>query len=280
MRNISQIALSLILLLAASAFAYDGPVIVDDANFLDGEQLLKIENTINRLNAENNYLLVLLTVPSIEGQNIDSYSRAIVKVWDIRSDEGKDDGVLMLMVRDTKTVYFRIGEDADFDNELSVYLTSEILQPAFESRDYFEALQNAFTVIREGIPGESRAYLLWLIPLPLIVLVFLFANTLNRQKRKCVHCGASISPIVSRCPVCLGDLRPWAIGDKAPQKEMDVILDSTDLHRIQFLRWLDLRFLMWQSTSFGGFTAGGPGEVPKKKSDREPFDGPAVIGGF
>lgn len=280
MRSFIKILLAMILSVAGTALAYDGPVIVDDANLLDGEQLVQIENAIEKLNSEGNYLLVLLTVPSIEGQNIDSYAKAVMQVWGIKSSEGGDNGVLMLLVRDTKTVYFMIGEDADFDHDFTAYLTTEILQPAFESENYFEALQDAFKVLREGIPGESKTYLFWIIPLLFFVLVFIFANTLNRRKRKCPHCGAAIPPIVSRCPKCLGDLRHWAVGESTLQTEPDVILDSSDLHRLQSLRWLDLRFLMWQSTSFGGFTAGGPGELPEKKSDRGPFEGPVMTGGF
>lgn len=280
MARFAYIVLAALMVLFAAALAYDNPVIVDDANLLDGEQLVRIENLIENLNAANDYLLVLLTVPTIEGQKIESYSRAIMQVWDIRSREDLDDGVLLLLVRDTKTVHFRVGEDAEIDAELLEHVRTQYLQPAFDTEEYYDALQNSLLVLQEGIPGESKTHYIWLGLAGLVVLVFAYSNTLNRKKRKCPHCKAGIPPIVSRCPECLGDLRPWAIGRELSKDEPDVILDSSDLHRIQSLRWLDVRFLVWQSTSFGGFTAGGPGELPSKKPDQKPYDGPVMIGGF
>ncbi len=280
MARLAYIVFIALALLSGSALAYDNPVIVDDANLLDGEQLVRIEKMLEDMNSTNDYLLVLLTVPTIEGQKIESYSRAIVRVWGIRSREDANDGVLILIVRDTKTVHFTVGEDAKIDEELLAFVKTEYLQPAFETREHYDALQNSLIVLQEGIPGESKTPVIWLALAGLVVIVFVYSNTLNRRKRTCPHCKSAIPPIVSRCPKCLGDLRPWAIGGAISADEPDVILDSSDLHRIQSLRWLDLRFLMWQSTSFGGFTAGGPGKLPPKKPDRKPYDGPVMIGGF
>jgi uncharacterized protein len=280
-----------------NANAYDGPVVIDDANYLDGEQLLRLEHEVNLLNAESDFFLVVFTVPTLDGQNIELYAKAIMKTWKI-GREGRDDGLLLLVVRDETRFYFRAGEDAkdEISAEHVEYIKTDILLPSFrkaaslspllQREEYLAGMIEAVKALGSEETGTPLYSFIWLIP-PVLILIVVFSNTLNRKRRTCPHCGRQVSPLVSKCPHCLGDLRvqgsePCPCGSRKPYEEccLDRHTDGRESHRIQVLRMLDIRYLMWQSTSFGGYTGGGPGELPPVQVGAKRFDGTGVEGRF
>lgn len=285
-----------IMIIAATSVclsAYDGPVVVDDANFLGGDQLMELIYAVESANASNEFFLVILTVPSLDGQPLDKYAKAILGFWGI-GREGRDDGLLLLIVKDELIFHFETGKLAKtiIDSARVAHVRDVILKPFFvtqkelERPNYLPGLIDAVKELGAEEPGPSLLIYLWVIP-PLLILVFIFANTLNRKRRSCPHCGKSVSPIVSRCPHCLGDVRvrnneSCPCGSKKIYEDccLDQHTDGRDSHRIQFLRKLDIRYLMWQSTSFGGYTGGGTYEIPEESSESGNFDGKAVIRGF
>jgi len=273
--------------ISCEAMGYDGPVVVDDANYLDGEQLVRLEHEVNVSNAEKDFFLVILTVPTLDRQRIEPYAKAIMKVWKIGRGD-RDDGLLLLIVRDENLFYFHAGETAgrQISAERLEHVRKDILYPSFQRKEYLAGLAEAVEALGSDETGISMLAYLWLIP-PIVLLIIIFANTVNRKRRVCPHCGRRVSPLVSTCPHCLGDLRvgqgePCPCGSKKHYKDccFGKHTEGRDSHRIQLLRMLDIRYLMWQSTSFGGYTGGGPGELPVSQDGAERFEGTGVAGRF
>ncbi|MFH1892279.1 MAG: TPM domain-containing protein [Candidatus Zixiibacteriota bacterium] len=276
------------LLASQSAIAaYDGPLVVDDANFLDGAQLLELTYEVKAVNSSNDFFLVILTTPSLDGQKIETFSRAILQVWNI-GHEGRKDGILLLVVKQDTTFHFQAGTDVE--NLLSDahfgYIIDLILKPAFERRDFLNGLVQAVRTLPTEIEKPNRLLYLWVIPIA-IVMVILYSNTLNRRRRVCPHCKARVSPVAIRCPKCLGDIRslrddPCPCGSKKSYGHccLEKHIEGRCSHRIQFLRYIDIRFLKSRSTGFGGFTAGGTCELPASKPESKDFDGTGVVGGW
>jgi len=268
---------AILLILTAIATPYDRPFVVDDANLLKGEELVELESRIGALNETYSCLMVIITVPTVSGQDIDKYCSAIARTWDVRSVAGKDDGVLLLVARDDGIAHLRIGTDyaGNIDPDRLKSSVAANLKPPFTQGEMLARFKTMLDELTHRDPAKPLWELLWIIP-ALLVLILVYANTFNRKSAACVSCGKKISPIVHRCPHCLA-LQPIRTENgSAPS----IGLESGDLHRIPALRMLEIRFLMWQSTSFGGFTAGGPGELPKKAAGQKPFDGEAMTGGF
>lgn len=277
----------LILICQSAAAAYDGPLVVDDANFLDGTQLLELTYEVKAVNDSSDFFLVVLTTPSLDGQRIETFSKAILQVWKIGHEDRKD-GILLLVVKEDTTFHFQPDAEVQdlFSESHFNYIKDVILKPAFERKDFLAGLVQAVRTLPAEIEKSSRMSYLWLIPIA-VVLVILYANTLNRKRRTCPHCKSRVSPVAVRCPKCLGDIRshsddPCPCGSKKPYANccLEKHLDGRYSHRIQFLRLLDLRFLIARSTGFGGFTAGGPCELPPSKPESKDFDGPGVAGGW
>jgi hypothetical protein len=276
----------LVLLSTVSVSAYDGPHVVDDANFLTGKQLLELELIAQQASEQLGLEIVLLTTPSIAGQKIELYSRAIYKVWKIRGEES-DNGLLIVVVKDQSLVYFEMGKDVDragIENRLSD-IRDQILIPRLKSDQGAEGLRLALEAIMTE-PETSTDYwvYLWLLPAGLVLLI-IHANTWNRKLRKCPECGMKIRPSVSRCPGCLATVRsgpldgcPCGSGNSYTSCCLETHLDGRESLRLQFLRILDIRYLMQLTTGFGGFTAGGPGRLPGHHEGGKPADVQATIG--
>jgi hypothetical protein len=276
----------LVLSAAVSGLAYDGPHVVDDANFLTGKELLELESIARQASEQLGLEIVLLTTPSIAGQKIELYSRAIYKVWEIRGEES-DNGLLIVVVKDQSLVYFEIGKDvdrADIEIRLS-NIRDQILVPLLKRNQGAEGLRLALEAIMTE-PEKSRDYWVYLWLLPVILgLTIIYANTWNRKLRKCPECGIKIRPSVSRCPGCLATVRsnpldgcPCGSGNSYTSCCLETHLDGSESLRLQSLRFLDIRYLMHLTTGLGGFTAGGPGRLPGPRDGGKPADVQTTIG--
>ncbi len=279
--------LPFLLSFTAEASGYDGPVVVDHANYLDGKQLVELVNKVEAANAKNDFLLVILTVPSLEGQRVELYAQAVTRSWGI-GREDRDDGLLLLVVRDESTAYFYAGKDARqaITAERLDVVKDNVLIPHLRTEEYLEGFLETVDALAYEETGSYVYAALAAIPLALL-LIIVFANTLNRKKRICTHCRLPVSAMVSRCPHCLGDLRvgpkeDCPCGSGRPYEDccLDRHMEGRDSHRIQLLRVLDVRYLMSQSTSFGGYTGGGTGELPARREGQKPFDGIGAEGRF
>jgi hypothetical protein len=288
MRLCVAIVISVVYLtLFGMGWAYDGPTVVDDANFLDGEQLVELEYKVRVANSENDFFLVILTVPTLENQRIDLYAKAVLTTWEI-GHEQRDDGLLLLIARDESAFRFHPGLDAQkaVDTVRLQQITNSILKPSFQREEYLAGLLETVEALGHREGGVSVYSALW-VALPAFLLIFLYANTLNRKRRRCPGCGRQVSPLVSCCPGCLCSLRsassePCPCGSGRAYREccLDEHEAGRDSYRLQFLRLLDLRYLMWQSTGFGGYTGGGPGDLPPKATGAKRFDGTGIAGRF
>ncbi len=282
------IVILLMIVLPTVVNAYDGPLVVDDANLLDGRQLLELEYDVQDANSKLGINLVILTVESLNGQKVSTYAKAIMQVWGI-GEKDKANGLLLLIVQDQMTAYFEAGKDVGdpVTPELLDRIKNELLEPALKEKQYMEGLTEAVAGLTQPWrEPKNLTVFLWIIP-ALIVAALAFANTLNRKTRRCPNCENKIRPSVIRCPHCLAEIRP-APNDPCPcgsgktYKDccLDTHLDGRESFRIQFLRFLDVRYLLSLSTQFGGFTAGGAGELSKQQDKSQRSDISKTIGGW
>lgn len=288
MRRLSlALIVAIVMSFYSTAAAYDGPLVVDDANFLDGVQLMELTHEVQVVNDSNDFFLVILTTPSLDGQKIETYSKAILQIWKI-GHENKKDGILLLVVKEDTTFHFQ--PDVDVANLFSTahyeYITDIILKPAFEKHEYLDGLVEAVHALPTGLEKANRLKLLWLA-LILFILILVYANTLNRKLAVCRHCSAKVSPSAVRCPSCFGDIRalrddPCPCGSKETYGHccLEKHLDGIASYRFQFLRRLDIRYYRQHTTSLGGFTAGGTCKLPSNKGESKEFDGTGVVGGW
>lgn len=143
---LKRIAPFLIVLLAAllistAALAvtyppFTGPV-VDSANMLStGAERALTTLLRDYLNTTTN-AVVVATVPSLDGVDIDTYSFGLFNAWGI-GQAGKDNGVLLLVARDDRRFRIEVGYGLQkiLTNERAGYILQNVTTPAFKKGDF------------------------------------------------------------------------------------------------------------------------------------------------
>lgn len=80
----------------------------DLAGMLDETVEARIEEKLATLERETGSQVAVLTLPSLEGENLEDFSIRVVDTWKL-GREGIDDGVLLLVARDERQLRLEVG---------------------------------------------------------------------------------------------------------------------------------------------------------------------------
>src|SRR5579871_4308468 len=85
-----------LLLLAGPDYPQQKGLVNDFAGILSAEAKSKIEGDLRGLQAAKKFVLVLVTVKSLEGQSVEQYTVGLANAWKI-GEKGKNNGVVFLV---------------------------------------------------------------------------------------------------------------------------------------------------------------------------------------
>lgn len=112
---LATLAMTIALFCATAAFAQTFPKltgrVVDEAHLLSPSQVVDITSKSEALEAQSGRQFVVATVPSLEGRSIEDYGYRLGRAWGI-GQEGKDDGVILLVAPNERKVRIETGYGA------------------------------------------------------------------------------------------------------------------------------------------------------------------------
>jgi len=163
----------------------------DHANLLSDGEKARLESLLRRFEAETTDQVVLLIIPSLEGDSLEDFSMRVAEAWKV-GQKGKDNGVIFLVAVDDRKARIEVGyglEGALTDAQSGRILRSLVF-PAFRQGDYYGGIQGGLVGILKQIEGEftaepvrrtasarqSRAKASGLL-LPLLFFLLLFSRT-------------------------------------------------------------------------------------------------------
>ncbi|MGC1302850.1 MAG: TPM domain-containing protein, partial [Caulobacteraceae bacterium] len=132
----------------ALLFAFAGPAaadlkfppltgrVVDDAHVLSPEVTAQLTQKLAALQAKNGRQLVVVTLPSLQGDDIEDYGYQLGRAWGI-GQKGQDNGALFILAPNEKKVRVEVGyglEPVLTDALSSVILQTQVL-PRFRQGD-------------------------------------------------------------------------------------------------------------------------------------------------
>lgn len=160
-------ALFLLLLLILPLSAVAGPQIpaqapgyvVDLAGVLDGGKKEQLNTLLRDLEQKTTAQMVILTVKSLEGQDINSFSLQAAEQWKI-GRKGKDNGLLFVVALQDRKYRFEVGYglEAVLPDSLVGSIGRKVLVPYFKQGQYAEgiaAATGAVLKILEGFYGVT-----------------------------------------------------------------------------------------------------------------------------
>ena len=130
----------------------------DYADLLDERQGAELEQALAQFESQSSTQVVLLTVPSLEGENIEGFSIRVADAWKI-GQAGKDNGVILIVAPVERKVRIEVGyglEGALTDLESSQIIRN-IITPAFSAGNYYAGIVGGLDGIIKSTQGEFTA---------------------------------------------------------------------------------------------------------------------------
>ena len=136
-------ALMVVLFALAPAFAVNFPAlsgrVVDQANIIQAGTRTAIEQKLADLEAKSGIQLVVATVNSLEGQEIEPYANELFRKWGL-GEKQKNNGVLLLVAPNERRVRIEVGYglEGTLTDALSKVIISNAMAPRFKAGNFSE----------------------------------------------------------------------------------------------------------------------------------------------
>lgn len=199
------IVLTLLAALAPRAFAADPTFpaltgrLVDDARVILPESEPAIEAKLAQLEAETGDQFVVVTVPSLQGYEIEDFGYRLGRHWGIGQSEN-DSGVLLIVAPNERKVRLEVGYGLEpvLTDALSNHIIQTQILPAFREGGYVRGVNNGVDAVIAQLkldPVEAQARAAEVVhegaeppifPGVVIALIFIFffLSMLSRSGRR------------------------------------------------------------------------------------------------
>ena len=138
-------AVVLTLLLALSALALTFPPltgrVVDQANIIPAETRSAITAKSEELESKSSIQLVVATVNSLEGGDIETYANQLFRAWKL-GEAQKNNGVLLLVAPNERRVRIEVGYglEGTLTDALSKVIIANAITPRFKAGDFGDGI--------------------------------------------------------------------------------------------------------------------------------------------
>jgi len=130
----------------------------DYASMISAPTRAEIEAKLQQLEATESTQIVILTVPSLQGDPIENFSIKVAEAWKI-GHKGSDNGVLLIVSRDDHKVRIEVGYG--LEGKLTDLLAGRIIRdeiyPAFKIGQFDAGFSRAVEVLIAAVHGEYKA---------------------------------------------------------------------------------------------------------------------------
>ncbi len=154
---------ALILCLASAAFAFDFPPlsgrVVDQAGVMTAASRSDIEAKSKELEDKSGIQLVVATVKSLQGSDIETYANQLFRFWKL-GEAKNNNGVLLLVAPAEHKVRIEVGYglEGTLTDALSSVIISSAMIPRFKANDYSGGIERGVDGIisAKNNSGNSR----------------------------------------------------------------------------------------------------------------------------
>jgi uncharacterized protein len=150
----SLIAALFAILLASAAFALDVPPkptawVTDNANILAPEQEQALNEKLEALKKQSGVDALIMTFPSLEGDDVDEYANRVADVWKVKGDKAL---LLLVFIGDRKiAIRTGYGMEGDITDAFSSRVIRQTMGPYFKQGQYYEGLDAAINELGKKI---------------------------------------------------------------------------------------------------------------------------------
>ena len=148
-----------LLALGVLAFALDVPAlrgrVNDYAHVLSPEQIAKLENELAHFETETGHQVAVLTIDSLEGEDIEGFSIRVAENWKI-GQKGSDTGVILVVALKDRKLRLEVGYGLEgvLPDATAKQIISEYIVPRFRANDYGGGIMAGVDAVLKVIKNE------------------------------------------------------------------------------------------------------------------------------
>lgn len=156
----SCLAVAFAVCLVTFAFAVDFPPltgrVVDQANVMTAESRSDIESKLKELEDKSGIQLVVATVKSLQGSDIESYANELFRFWKLGQAQ-KNNGVLLLVAPAEHKVRVEVGYglEGTLTDALSSVIISSTIIPRFKTGDFTGGIERGVDGVISVLSGDT-----------------------------------------------------------------------------------------------------------------------------
>jgi uncharacterized protein len=144
---------------ARPAYALDVPPlrghVNDNADMLSPAAEQQLEQRLTNYESKTQQQFALLTVESLEGDALEDFSIRVVEQWKL-GKKGKDDGLLLLLVKSDRKIRIEVGYglEGDLTDIFTTRLQRNVLTPALRAGQVDQGIDQTFTALMQKASGQ------------------------------------------------------------------------------------------------------------------------------
>ncbi|MFH1029395.1 MAG: TPM domain-containing protein [Pseudomonadota bacterium] len=154
--------LAILVLMPLPLLALDVPQLTgrvnDYAKMLSPETTAKLEQKLAGFEKDQSTQIVVLTIPSLQGDNIDQFAIRVVDQWKI-GQKGKDNGVLLILAQAERKVRIEVGMGLQgvLPDITAGQIIRDVMRPLLKSNNFDQAISAGTDAIMSATKGEFTA---------------------------------------------------------------------------------------------------------------------------
>ncbi|MGL1893573.1 MAG: TPM domain-containing protein [Spirochaetaceae bacterium] len=129
----------------------------DYANILTSSEEQKLESEIKKLESGSSSQIAILTITSLDGDNLEDFSIRTVEEWKL-GKKVNDNGVLILVSHKDRKLRIEVGYglEGTLTDAKSSYIIRNIIAPSFQDGKTYTGLSQAVLAVTGLISGEYK----------------------------------------------------------------------------------------------------------------------------
>jgi uncharacterized protein len=131
--------------------------VIDETNTLSRDELQTLESSLDQFERETSNQVVVLMIPSLQGESIEDYSLRVAEKNKFGKKE-RNNGVLLLIAKEDRKLRIEVGYG--LEGALTDALSSQIIRheitPQFGKGDYYAGISAGVEAIIAATKGEYK----------------------------------------------------------------------------------------------------------------------------
>ena len=166
----------------------------DYANMISGSSRATLEEELKVFEQSDSTQLVILTLPSLEGETVEDYSIKVVEAWKL-GQARKDNGILFLVSKDDRKMRIEVGRGLEgrLTDLMAGRIIDLVVKPRFKRGDFdggftagvaslIDATRGEFKVEGEDSrKGTQPFHSSWLFLFVILILFFFFLSSARKR---------------------------------------------------------------------------------------------------